>query len=895
MAVASPEVGRHAPRSTRINELPNDESVREPALGFDHHPVDDRVRVLEAAVAQSSEALLLSVSDETDPVMRIRFVNAAFTRLMGYPLADLVGQSPGVLVGPSTDLEVLRRVEEGLRHREVVTVETVLQDRAGKSVPVEATYRQVVADSGALWSLVTFRAVVGRHDVEAALRHSEVWAEAMVQGSSDLVMVAEPDGIVRYASPAVTEVLGYEPDEFVARAFSELIHPDDLKRSRSLFRVGDAGRSAGGQAYELRVAHRDGSWRTVSLRVADRVDDPAVRGFVVNLRDVTDRRRAEDLLAEQADLLEAIARGAPLEVTLGKITAMVERNVGDVAALVGILDDDGVVRVRSASSVPPVIVRAYDNAPPSAAGGEMLRSGVGELFVSDLVDGPGLGKAAAIFAEHGFIQARTATLRTPGSGELVGSLTLFHRHSGELSAGQLDIVQRAMNLAAIAIERHRFEAALEYQALYDPLTDLPNRALLSRRIQDGLTRVAESAGGIAVLFIDLDRFKVINDSEGHAIGDLVLRQVADRFRHRLWAGETLGRFGGDEFMVVCDRLSGEIDATEAATRFADELRDPLVLDDGSEIFVTASIGIAYVDDASMPAESLIRNADVAMYRAKDQGRNQRVVFEENLDQRAVEQLALERALRSAIELREFELYFQPIVQISDGSMTHVEALIRWNRPGHDLVLPASFIPIAEETGLIVPMGWWVLGEAVAHAAAWPELPNGRSVEVAVNLSARQLADDELVAVVSDALDHTGLDPSRLCFEITESALVHDVEHAVESLNRLKALGVRIAIDDFGTGYATLDYVRHFSMADYLKIDRAFVEGVDRVGSQEAAIVSAAIALAKSLGFTVVAEGVETLFQMEALRALDCDLAQGYLFSRPIPLDEAISLLGSREV
>lgn len=208
------------------------------------------------------------------------------------------------------------------------------------------------------------------------------------------------------------------------------------------------------------------------------------------------------------------------------------------------------------------------------------------------------------------------------------------------------------------------------------------------------------------------------------------------------------------------------------------------------------------------------------------------------------------------------------------------------------VLPATFIPIAEETGLIVPIGWWVLGEAVTHAAAWPELPNGGVVEVAVNLSARQLADPELVDVVSDVLDDSRLDPSRLCFEITESALVQDVDRAVASLNRLKALGVRIAIDDFGTGYATLDYVRHFSMADYLKIDRAFVEGVDRAGSQEAAIVSAAIALAKSLGFTVVAEGVETVFQMEALRALDCDLVQGYLFSRPIPLGEAVSLLAS---
>ena len=521
---------------------------------------------------------------------------------------------------------------------------------------------------------------------------------------------------------------------------------------------------------------------------------------------------------------------------------------------------------------------------------------MGEFFLYDLVDDERLTAAAELFAAHGFTQARDAALRAPRSGELVGSLTLLHRVPGELTQAELDLVHRATNLAAIAIERHRFEAALEYQALYDPLTDLPNRFLLLQRIQEALGRMGDGGrgSGLGVLFMDLDRFKVVNDAEGHAMGDLVLQQVADRFRLQLRDGETLGRFGADEFMVVSPGLADEVEAASVATRFADELRDPLVLPDGDEIFVSASIGIAFSDDPSVVAESLLRDADVAMYRAKDQGRDQWVVFQPNLDQRAVERLAHERALRSAIEYKQFELHYQPVVELSDGSMTQVEALVRWNRPGHEVVMPAAFIPIAEETGLIVPIGWWVLGEALTQAAVWPTLPGGRCIDVAVNLSARQLADPELVEVVADALDHTGLDPARLCFEVTESALVHDVHDAVGSLNRLKGLGVRIAIDDFGTGYATLDYVRHFSMADYLKIDRAFVEGVDRPGSQEAAIVSAAIALAKSLGFTVVAEGVETLFQMEALRELECDLAQGFLFSRPLPLEDAVELLASRE-
>ncbi|HVN52467.1 MAG TPA: EAL domain-containing protein, partial [Acidimicrobiales bacterium] len=697
--------------------------------------------------------------------------------------------------------------------------------------------------------------------------------------------------IIRYASPAVREVLGYEPDELVARPFIDLLHPDDAARAPGVFERRPVPR--GGRSHEYRVAHRDGSWPVASLRVADRCDDPAVLGYVVNLRDVSARRRAEDLLREQADLLEAVAKGAPLEITLDKIVRMLERRLDGTSAVIGLVDPDGVIRARAKLSVEPEIAAFLDQLPADRGPGLVMRNGVGEIFEHDLVCDPRLGHAAELFARHGFVQSRDATLRAPRSGELVGALTLFHRQPVELGGADLELVQRAMNLAAIAIERHRFEARLEHQALFDPLTDLPNRHLLHQRIQESLDRARDEGGGVAVVFLDLDRFKVVNDAEGHAVGDLVLQQVAARLKSALEPGETLGRFGGDEFMLVAP-VRHQGDAAGVAARVAEELREPVLLEDGDEIFVSASMGISFTDDPRIAAESLIRDADVAMYRAKDQGRDQWVEFQPNLDQRAVERLAHERALRLAIECEQFVLHYQPVVQLGDGAMTQVEALVRWERPGHDTVLPGSFIPIAEETGLIVPIGWWVLSAAVTDAVAWPELPGDRRVEVAVNLSARQLADPELVEVVADVLDLTGLDPVRLCFEVTESALVQDVAHAVASLERLKGLGVRIAIDDFGTGYATLDYLRHFSMADYLKIDRSFVEGVDRAGSREAAIVSAAVTLAKSLGITVVAEGVETLFQMDALREIGCDLAQGFLFSRPLPLPDAMALLGSRE-
>jgi diguanylate cyclase (GGDEF)-like protein len=397
-----------------------------------------------------------------------------------------------------------------------------------------------------------------------------------------------------------------------------------------------------------------------------------------------------------------------------------------------------------------------------------------------------------------------------------------------------------------------------------------------------------------VLFVDLDRFKVINDSLGHSMGDQLLIQVAERFQRPLRLGDTIGRFGGDEFLIVCDRVEGEEVAIELAERLANEFTVPFVLGD-TEVFVTASVGIAVSGEGPISAEALIRNADMAMYRAKDEGRARWAVFEEDLRLRVIERHELEQALRSALDNHEFELHYQPLIRLSDGATIGVEALVRWNRPGHGLVEPAAFIPVAEETGLIVPLGNWIIEAAFGQASSWPTLPNGADLHMTINLSARQLAEPALVDFVADHLARSGIDPARISFEVTESVLMEDIDRAVASLERLKALGVCLSIDDFGTGYATLEYLRRFSMADYLKIDRSFVEGVERGGSKETAIVAGAIALAKALGFTVVAEGVQSEGQLVALRGLDCDLAQGYYFSRPLPAEAAIALLDSAPV
>jgi diguanylate cyclase (GGDEF)-like protein len=470
-------------------------------------------------------------------------------------------------------------------------------------------------------------------------------------------------------------------------------------------------------------------------------------------------------------------------------------------------------------------------------------------------------------------------IASPGTGEMLGDIGVYLPDSRLPTEEERQLLERATSLAAVAIERREFESALEHQALHDELTGLPNRTLLLDRIEQALARNRRLGHRLAVLFVDLDGFKLINDSLGHAAGDQLLRQVAARFAEAVRDGDTVGRFGGDEFLVLCEEVDDEAGAVAVADRLAQALEAPLEVAD-SEAFVRASIGVALAEpDGSVNAESLVRNADVAMYRAKAQGRDRTALFEEDLHRQVVARLDLERDLHRAIDDDQLVLHYQPIVRLADSQVVATEALVRWERPERGLVSPGDFIPLAEDTGLIVPIGRWVLERACRQARRWADLPGG-PLEMTINLSGRQLARrgfvDDLEAIVAAS----GVDPTSLCFEVTESVLADD-EDLPQVLGRIKDLGSRLAIDDFGTGYATLDYVRRFSMADQLKIDRSFVAGIEDVRSPDVAIVSAAIVLANALGFTVVAEGVETEVQLGVLRGLGCERAQGFYFSQPV--------------
>lgn len=431
------------------------------------------------------------------------------------------------------------------------------------------------------------------------------------------------------------------------------------------------------------------------------------------------------------------------------------------------------------------------------------------------------------------------------------------------------------------------EAQLAQQATHDDLTGLPNRALLHDRLKRALARGDRRQQRVGLLFLDLDNFKVINDSLGHAAGDRLLREVADRLRASLRAEDTVARLGGDEFTVLLDEVGDATEALDTAARLITALKRPIDLD-GHEVVVTASAGVAIGQPGQSSPTALLRHADAAMYHAKADGKARVAIFDPAMEGSALQRLQLEEDLRRALDNAEFRVYYQPIISLEDDGIVEMEALVRWQPPDQGLVSPATFIPVAEETGLIVPIGQWVLEEACRQAAAWRAHRADRPLIISVNLSARQFEQADLVSDVERTLRETGLAPECLKLEITESVVMRDAASAVVTLQALKALGVQLAIDDFGTGYSSLAYLKQLPV-DALKIDRSFVDGVDS-DAQDTAIVRSIVALGKALDLGITGEGIETPGQKAQLRLLGVERGQGYLFARPRPAQEIGVLL-----
>ena len=691
--------------------------------------------------------------------------------------------------------------------------------------------------------------VVGRRaartvdQVTQLLERNEARFRAMVRDSNDIMAIVDPRGRLVYASPVTERILGLAIEPLIGTDVFDLIHPEDHKFAIDGFDMTRAGKEV--DRVELRLRHADGSWRVMEAVATNLLDDPAVEGIVISARDLTDRRRAEAELREAQERFRSAFEHAPIGMALTSLDGRLFRVNRALVQILGRGESE-----LLASSM-------LDLSHPDDR--EMFRESIARLL---------RGHDSSCQLEQRYLHHDGHPVWVSVSASLVRDV-----------AGQpLYLVSQIEDIA----ERRASGEALAHQAIHDPLTGLPNRLHFVERVDQELARAEQRHERIAVLFLDLDRFKVVNDSLGHSAGDRLLVAVADRLSATMGPTDIVARFGGDEFTILCHNVTSEETAELVAERLAQAIARPVALIEG-EVFVTASVGIALSGKPGDTPETLLRNADAAMYRAKDNGRDRAELFDAKTHHRVVDDLRTGNELHRAIERGEMRVYYQPVISLDTGALFGFEALIRWEHPERGLVPPMEFVPLAEETGLIVPLGAWALEEACRQAVRWHEAaPDAPQLSMSVNLSPRQLAEAALPNEVARVLHDTGIRPGSLWLEITESTLMRDAESAVSALGALRALGLHLAVDDFGSGYSSLAYLERLPV-EALKVDRSFIAGVG-ARKDSTAIVDAIVSLGRALHLSTVAEGIENPQQLRQLRAMGCDLGQGYLFGPAKPAE-----------
>lgn len=635
---------------------------------------------------------------------------------------------------------------------------------------------------------------------------------------------------------------------------------------------------------------RDGrifEWNSRPQRVEGKVV-----GRVSSFRDISESKRAHALLSAEKQVLQMVVRGDPLVAGLSVLAGHVEVLSGQMFCSILFRENPGEGRLVCATgrSLPARVSRDISERSqkllPELFSDAQTQEEENVNVFRDIGSEPGWAAYRDMMSAWGVAPCFAVAVRS-SAGLLLGLIIAHYRTVEEQQDQDLELTRVAANLTSIAIERRQSEARLEIMAHYDALTLLPNRVLFRDRLNRALARADRNNELVALMFLDLDRFKTINDTLGHDAGDVLLREVSIRLRNTVREEDSIARLGGDEFTVMLEQLEKSEDAAVVASKIIESLSPPVVLG-GQETFVTPSIGITIYPLDSSDAENLIRNADTAMYKAKQEGGNNYRFFSPTMNAKTLERLKMESGLRRALERGEFIVYYQPKLELSSDRIVGAEALLRWKHPEWGLVSPAEFIPILEETGLIEPVGEWVLRDVCKQTRTWNKavLP---PLCVAVNLSGRQLQRNNLAATIAGIIEETGIDPRLLELEVTESMLMHNPEYAADMLTQIRARGVvSIEVDDFGTGYSSLSYLKRFPI-DALKLDRSFVRGLPH-DDEDVAITNAVIALAHSLKLKVIAEGVETGEQLEFLRRAGCHMIQGYIISEPLPAEAFAELV-----
>ncbi|MDX6722058.1 MAG: hypothetical protein QOD73_462, partial [Solirubrobacteraceae bacterium] len=688
---------------------------------------------------------------------------------------------------------------------------------------------------------------------------------------------------------ALCAIHGRSREELLGVSIHDVGHPDDHDITQAMAQSLHSG--TGRRSFEKRYVRPDGSEVLVTAKsstVADESGRPLY--FFTQTEDITERRRTERELARRMRQQEAVARLGQVALRQADLAALTDEVVKVLATTLEVefttvleLSGDGTT-LRAAGGVGWDPELLADLAVPVMKNSHTAYtfSSSHPIVVEDFA-GERRFETSSFLASHGVVSGMSVAI--VGRELPFGVLTAHSARRRSFTADDINFVQAVANVLSTAVERHRNDEANRRAALHDALTGLPNRTLALDRIDQALRR--RDAGAVAVLALDVDRFKVVNDSLGHAAGDELLIALAGRLRDALRTGDTVARLGGDEFIVICQSVDGAEGALAIAERLSGAISKPLVLPSGAH-FVGASIGIAVAGRPDDTPESLMRDADTAMYRVKDTGRGGHALFDDRLRDQVLGRARTEGELRRALERDELEVHYQPIVDARSGRPVSVEALVRWEHPERGLVPPSEFIPLAEEAGLISEIGRRVLRAACTQVADW-QRELGVDLGLAVNVSGRQLAAPGFAAEVAGIAERSGLMAGTLGLEITESVLIEEADAPMAALAELRRHGLRLSLDDFGTGYSSLSYLKRFPL-DCLKLDRSFISDLG-VSEQDRAIVEAVVSMARTLGLDVVAEGVETERQLAELRALDCPFAQGYLFARPLPAQAMTELLG----
>ncbi|MBT2655282.1 EAL domain-containing protein [Bacillus sp. ISL-18] len=684
----------------------------------------------------------------------------------------------------------------------------------------------------------------------------------------------DSEGNFILVNDAAVDATGYEKEEILQMSFVSIMQEDCIDRAFHYFNSTLKGNR---HSFDISIKHKRGHRVDLYITTIPIWRDGHIKGIGGIVKEMTESYKLETLFSGQNFVLEMIAKGSPFSDVLDRINYLVE-SVTKGACSILLTDETGTFLKHGSSPSLPLEYSNYIKRVP--IGPKVGSCGTSAYFkrriiVTDIASDPLWNDYKHNALKHG-LRACWSSPVYDTDQQVIGVFGIYFDQANAPKEGDLQIIERATYLTSLAIQHYRAVEKINFMAFHDDLTGLPNRRLFNQRVNQAIEReVKDPKKGLALLFIDLDRFKLINDSLGHGVGDQLLREVGGTLQSCIRKQDIVARQGGDEFTILLDEVSKQqIISTSQA--ILEKLSQPFFIC-GHEIFITPSIGISLYPPDGVDAEELIRKADIAMYKVKHEGRNNFKFYEPIFDNKTNDRLELENELRKALDKEEFILHYQPIIDLSTDKLAGVEALIRWIHPQHGQVPPDHFIPIAEDTGMIVKIGEWVLRTACEH---WNNLKKRGILlpTISVNISIRQFYQPNLISMIASILKETNMEPKHLTIEITES-MTMDVERALTILNHLKCLGVNISIDDFGTGYSSLSYLKAFPI-DFLKIDKSFIRDMPKSKGDEN-IATTILLMARNLGLSVIAEGVETAEQLEVLRRFECGRAQGYLFSRPL--------------